>query len=136
MTATQELIELRKLAESAKQWAAAGFPVGDPHDTYPQELFHASANEDKVIALLDHIESLSDDVERLTRERNDLMIMTAKAVQSNDQLRARLEAQGEAVAIPADVLEAAKNMQKNQYRGPLAWAVKVIDFVADYTHPT
>ncbi len=33
-------------------------------------------------------------------------------------------------AIPADVLEAATNMQKNHYRGPLAWAVKVIDFVA------
>jgi len=36
------------------------------------------------------------------------------------------------LAIPTDVLEAAVNMQTNHYRGPLAWAVKVIDFVADH----
>lgn len=36
------------------------------------------------------------------------------------------------LAIPADVLEAAVNMKTNHYRGPLAWAVKVIDFVADH----
>jgi hypothetical protein len=29
----------------------------------------------------------------------------------------------------------AKAMQKDGYRGPLAWAKKVIDFVADYTTP-
>ena len=41
----------------------------------------------------------------------------------------------EPVAIPADVLEAAKSMKQDYYRGPLAWAKKVIDFVADYTAP-
>jgi hypothetical protein len=41
----------------------------------------------------------------------------------------------EPVAIPDDVRTVAKAMQKDGYRGPLAWATKVIDFVADYTHP-
>jgi hypothetical protein len=39
------------------------------------------------------------------------------------------------VAIPEDVRSVAKAMQKDGYRGPLAWAKKVIDFVADYTTP-
>ena len=42
---------------------------------------------------------------------------------------------GVPMAIPADVLEAAKSMQQNQYRGSLAWAAKVVDFVAGYTAP-
>jgi hypothetical protein len=41
----------------------------------------------------------------------------------------------EPVAIPDDVRTVAKAMQKDSYRGPLAWATKVIDFVVDYTHP-
>lgn len=41
----------------------------------------------------------------------------------------------EPVTIPDEVRKAAKAMQKDHYRGPLAWAVKVIDFVADYTTP-
>jgi hypothetical protein len=38
----------------------------------------------------------------------------------------------EPVAIPDDVRNVARAMQKDGYRGPLAWASKVIDFVADY----
>lgn len=41
----------------------------------------------------------------------------------------------EPVAIPGDVRKVAKAMQKDGYRGPLAWAKTVIDFVADYTAP-
>lgn len=37
------------------------------------------------------------------------------------------------VVFPADVPEAAKNMKQNEYRGPLPWTEKVIDFAADYT---
>ena len=44
-------------------------------------------------------------------------------------------AQQEPVAIPEDVRSVAKAMQENGYRGPLAWAQAVIDFVADYTTP-
>lgn len=50
-------------------------------------------------------------------------------------LEAVQPAQGEPVRIPSDVVDAAKAMQKDGYRGPLAWAKKVIDFVADYTAP-
>jgi hypothetical protein len=39
----------------------------------------------------------------------------------------------EPACIPDDVRDAAKSMQKNGFRGPLAWAKKVIDFVADYS---
>ena len=53
------------------------------------------------------------------------------------QLVARVEAQPEQepVAIPGDVRKVANAMQKDGYRGPLAWAKTVIDFVADYTTP-
>lgn len=44
-------------------------------------------------------------------------------------------AQAEPLAIPDDVRKVAKAMQKDGYRGPLAWATKVIDFVADYATP-
>lgn len=46
------------------------------------------------------------------------------------------ESKAEPVAIPADVAQAAKSMRENDYRGPLAWARKVIDWVADYAAPT
>lgn len=41
----------------------------------------------------------------------------------------------EPVVIPDDVRKVAQSMQKDGYRGPLAWASKVIDFVADYATP-
>jgi hypothetical protein len=41
----------------------------------------------------------------------------------------------EPVAIPDEVRKVAQAMKKDGYRGPLAWAEKLIDFVADYTPP-
>ena len=41
----------------------------------------------------------------------------------------------EPAAIPEEVRKVAQAMKKDGYRGPLAWAEKVIDFVADYTPP-
>ena len=57
--------ELRRLAEDSQQWEAAGCPVTDPHDTYPQELFHAAANPAAILELLDRLEKAEKDAERL-----------------------------------------------------------------------
>ena len=87
--------------------------------------------------LLDALEAQASEIERLQVEAEQLRKGHFDASETASVLRAELasiRAQG-AVAIPADVREAAKNMQKNEYRGPLAWAVKVIDFVADYAAP-
>jgi hypothetical protein len=48
--------KMRELAENSKRWLALGSPVTDPYDTYPHDLFEASFNEDKVIALLDELD--------------------------------------------------------------------------------
>ncbi len=39
------------------------------------------------------------------------------------------------MTIPDEVRKIALAMKKDGYRGPLNWATKVIDFVADYTTP-
>lgn len=44
-----------------------------------------------------------------------------------------MSSESKIVGIPADVVQAATSLQKNGYRGPIAWAVKVIDFVANYS---
>jgi hypothetical protein len=48
-------------------------------------------------------------------------------------LAAPVQPEQEPVAIPDEVRKIAQAMKKAGYRGPLAWAEKVIDFVADYT---
>jgi len=49
--------------------------------------------------------------------------------------QAQAQPEQEPVAVVDDVRKVAQAMQKDGYRGPLAWASKVLDFVADYTTP-
>ena len=58
-----------------------------------------------------------------------------------DKLRAAIsialpvEPTAQPLVIPNDVREAANSLQNRDYCGPVAWAKKVIDFVADYATP-
>lgn len=54
--------ELRKLAEESRAWKDAGCECSDPYDTYPADLFHAFANEQKVIELIDEVFRLTGEV--------------------------------------------------------------------------
>lgn len=76
----------------------------------------------------------SRDMRQLSRDGWTTESRTLEAINCGSILRIAdaLESKAEPVAIPADVAQAAKSMRDNDYRGPLAWARKVIDFVAEH----
>ena len=60
-----ERAKLRELAKCYLAWEAAGFPVDDPHDTYPNDLWPAYTGPRQVIALLDEIDRLAANLSAL-----------------------------------------------------------------------
>jgi hypothetical protein len=55
--AARQARELRELAQRCIAWHAEGFPISDPHDTYPDDLWAAAARPEAIIAVLDEIDA-------------------------------------------------------------------------------
>ena len=48
---------LKQQAETMIAWKAAGYPVDDPYDTYPNELFSAAASPEFILELIKRLEA-------------------------------------------------------------------------------
>lgn len=55
-----DLKALREAAVRAAEWQAAGCPVDDEHDTYPDEILGMYTSPANLIALLDRLESATE----------------------------------------------------------------------------
>jgi hypothetical protein len=135
LTTTKELIELRKLAEAANTTSEQRAEMRQSYFEVAYDAmrkFEKAVTPPKVIALLDHIEALSAEVERLTAEADVVNMQQqqdGKLIRLlRQQLRAQLEAQGEAVAIVDDRCEQRCNWYM-KYDGKLPDGTKL------YTRP-
>lgn len=58
MTTQQDDIKaLREALKEYVEWEAAGFPIGDLTDTYPNDILNALTTPDRIARLLDELEA-------------------------------------------------------------------------------
>ncbi len=93
---------------------------------------HITIEREEVELALDWFKCYADG----SMSRNNAEALADEVVEAlKERLAQPAQPEQEPVAIPDEVRKVAQAMQKDGYRGPLAWASKVIDFVADYTPP-
>lgn len=72
-----DLKALRDAAVSAAEWQAAGCPVGDEHDTYPDEILAMYTSPQELIAIVERLESSERRADGAERERDALLVEVA-----------------------------------------------------------
>ena len=58
----QDVKALEEAADAYDAFVAAGYPVDDPYDIYPPEVWRDTATTDRIRRLLDYIRKLEQEV--------------------------------------------------------------------------